>query len=70
MSGKVMRPKRSPPAGAGALGVAALPVACSDRDEVDSLGFEMRLKRSLLGVAAGCVAPKRLEVPPNPVCAG
>jgi hypothetical protein len=57
--GKVIRLKRSPP---DALGVAELSVGCSVFDEVVSVGFETRLKRSLPALAAGCEAPKMFEV--------
>lgn len=60
MFGKLVRLKRSPPD--AALGVAEPSVGCSVLDALVSVGFEMRLKRSLPVLAAGCEAPNMFEV--------
>jgi hypothetical protein len=65
LSGNVMRPNRSPPDEFDTLGVATLSVDCSMFAAVVSAGLEIRLKRSLPALTAGCEAPNRLEPPPN-----
>lgn len=57
LSGKVTRPKRSPPDDVGAFGVAALSAGCSVGVVPVSAGFEIRLKRSFPAEAAGCEVP-------------
>ena len=57
LSGKVMRPNKSLPEDVGAFGVAALSVGCSVGVKFVSVGFEIRLKRSLPAEAAGCEVP-------------
>jgi hypothetical protein len=70
LSGNDIRLNRSPPDEVGAFGVAVLSVECSVVAPFVSVGLEIRLKRSLPGVAAGCEAPKRLEPPPKADDAG